>query len=214
MIIFSKQLKKTLSIIILSCLVLMLSCDKNGFGTVEGYVYEYGTNVPIPNVYVRINKYSNVISTSPYRSGTSNKHGYYKIKYFNNYFGAKYYLDVISGEHKSEFHISFDQRKSNIITYLHAYSHYKMRIKNNLPYAVKVSAHLGIEKYYSYSTSFYVGANRDTICPALFKTNANVVHPISWYYGATASTTTSVVFHDSIPAASKFDTITHLIQVN
>lgn len=162
-----------------------------------------------------MNRYSSVLSFSPFRSATSDHNGYYKIKYFNNYFGARYYLDVISGEHLSELGMSINQRKSNFITYLHAYTHYKMRIKNNLPYNVKVIANLG-NKAYSYSNPnyFFVGANRDTICPALFKTNANLVHPISWYYGATASTTTSVVFYDSIPASSKFDTITHLIQVN
>ncbi len=194
--------------------MLLLSCEKDGVATVEGYVYEYGTNVPIPNVYVRINRYSKVLSFSPFRSGTSDHNGYYKIKYFNNYFGAKYYLDVISGEHVSEMSLSINQRKSNFITYLHAYTHYKIRIKNNLPYNVRVFANLGIESYYTYPTQFYVGPNRDTLCPTLFKTKANIIQPISWYYSATTGTTTSAVFYDSIPATSKFDTITHLIQVN
>ncbi len=166
-----------------------------------------------------MNRYSNVLSYSPFKEGTTDHHGYFKIKYFNNYFGARYYLDIISGEHNSKFQIPIKDRKSHSTSYLYAYSHFKIRIKNNLSNNATVIMNFNATRDYNdyynyyYPSYFYPKANEDITETTIFRGMATMALPFTWYY-STPSLPSSIVYYDTIPASTKLDTITHLIQIN
>jgi hypothetical protein len=183
------------------------ACSKTGFAVVEGNVYEEGTNVPIHNVYVRLNKNGSIRDISPYSETTTDGTGGFKIRYGRGV-KARYTLNIISSEHESAFY-QIDDQHTKLTFFLKPYVYFRYRVKNNLSVPITVSAE--VKPPWAYSMMAHIPPNKDTTLSKPYRLRINYATPIYWNY----QVGTSVFYKtSSVLNSNKFDTLAHLLEVN
>ncbi|MBL7919557.1 MAG: hypothetical protein JNJ40_04535 [Bacteroidia bacterium] len=203
-------MKKFFCILILAALSLLLSCNDVGYCNVEGNVYEEGSNIPIHNVYVRINKYSKTNSSYPFKEATTDKNGHYKIKYFKASGNSTIYIDIISGEHISLINKPVNLKNANISAYLTPYGYIRFRVKNNSAKNVTVYANMDLPG--NFVPAMQSLANSDITFDHTQKVILNKYNKLQWsYYYSNSS---SPITKDSVIITNKFDTLIYQIQIN
>jgi hypothetical protein len=205
-------MKKLIFAIITLLLSLFQFCVKRGSATIQGDVFEEGTNVPIPNAYVRMNKHSNIYSVDPITSATTDKNGHFKMRYFKGAIDYNYFLDVISGEHKSLFNKQIEDKVAHVTVILTPYAYIRFRVKNNLSYSVRVHADIIYDNRNSFDK--YITGNSDITFTETFKAKMNGNTFINWYFNNSYNNTTYNTVYDSVMITNKFDTLTYLIELN
>lgn len=201
-------MKKLLCILLLAGLSFLLSCEGAGYCNLEGNVYEEGSNIPIHNVYVRINKYNR----SPFKEATTDKNGHFKIKYFKSAGNAKISLDIISGEHISLLNKPVTSKNANISAYLTPYGWVRFRVKNNT--STNMTVYASMPEQQTYVPAMSSPANSDLTFSATQRVIINKYRKFSWYYYQTSPNTYLGTFNDSVLVTNKWDTLTYLIQLN
>ncbi len=202
-------MKKLLCILLLFGLSIILSCNGAGYCHVEGNVFEEGSNIPIHNVYVRINKHNR----SPFKEATTDENGHFKITYFKNS-DYKISLDIISGEHISRFNIPVDSKNANISAFLTPYGFVKYRVKNNSANAVTVYVHMPLQDSYDYAPPMVVPAFNDITFDKKYRVLLNKYTKFSWYYYLNNPSTYMGGYNDSVIVTNKFNILTHTLQIN
>lgn len=203
-------MKKLFCILILAAFSFLLSCNDAGYCNVEGNVYEEGSNIPIHNVYVRINKSSKTNSSYPFKEATTDENGHYKIKYFKGSGNSTIYIDIISGEHISLINKPVNLKNANISAYLTPYGYVRFRVKNNSTKNVTVYANMELQS--GYLPVMQSPANSDITFNNTQKVIINKYGRLAWYYSYGNSY--SIPINDSVLVTNKFDTLIYQIQIN
>ena len=190
---------------------ILFSCKKTGSAVLEGTVYEEGSGVPIPNAYIRVKKTFKNTEGILVDEATTDRNGRYKIRFHKGSLSSSFYLDVISGEHVSNYNYKIENRKTSVTTYLSAYAYCKVRVKNNLSNDTYIT--FGLDKlpggYWS------VKANSDSVYQQRFRLEAFKKTQLKWnYYWYFPSAYNSPFVIDSILITNKFDTLIYFIQIN
>lgn len=149
--------KKTWFIIIV-LLNLNTSCKKSGFGSVEGTVYEAGTNAPAPNVYVYLSW--NDGDKSWQEREMTDASGHYKISFYKRS-ARKYNLSAVSDAYWSPSdNYDVDKRKTKHDLFITPTAKIQFRVINNR----NVSTYIAINTDKTIQ-SFTAKANSDTLLP-------------------------------------------------
>jgi hypothetical protein len=203
-------MKNSLTIASIYVLIIFFSCKKWGDSTVEGNVFEDGSNAPVTNVEVFLLETNQRYSRTEAEGTRTDQNGHFKFIYHNKLMNRFTYSILV----KSPDHFTKDILKpienKNLKTdiFLSPLSFANFRIKNNLQNEVKVSVSVNDQFQ---NLIFYNGKsispNSDSVYTELARINGFGKTPISvTFLGNT--------FRDTIICNKKNDTLTFLIEIN
>lgn len=191
-------MKKILSISIIT-IILSGACRKTGFGSIEGAVYENGTNEPISNIYVYLSWTDGHKEWQ--KKELTDASGRFKIKFYKDT-EKTYRLSAYSAAHYGmvdEGSYGIEKRKTKHDIYLNPFAEIQFRIINTTSVSTVVDM--------PYQFYYQAKPNHDTILPKRIKANGFGKTKIGYNVGPTSNLTDIYIY-------SKNSVYTHTISIN
>lgn len=179
--------------------ILITACKKNGFGNVEGKVFENGTSTPIANAKIKLSWKD---GNKEWESNTvTDKNGFYHLKYRKK-IGIKYSITASSINYHSmaqEFNYNIEYRRSDVNIYLNPLAKIQFRVINSTASTFMIN----INNQFNYTTI----PNKDTILPYIM--NASGYGRTQFYYTVNGSP-----FYHDVYIYQKNAVYTYTISIN
>lgn len=200
-------MKKSPGIFFCISAAIFASCQKTGFGSVEGVVRDSYTNQPIQGAHVNLVWLDGTYSGNKNweKSTTSDINGRYKISFYkrtNRKYDLQVNFDSYWGPSQSS---TVDKRKTDQDIYLDPIAFIRYRVINHTSNAVKIV--IG-----DYLENFIVQPGMDTLSNTNHKANGNGETNIGWQLGQFPN---EVTYHDKVNIHSGASAVfTYTININ
>lgn len=200
-------MKKNPGIFFCISAAIFASCQKTGFGSVEGTVRDSYTNQPIQGADINLVWLDGTYSGNKNweKSATSDLNGHYKISFYKRT-NRTYDLTATAGAYWGQSKtVSLNRRKTDTDIYLDPIAYIRYRVINNTSNAVTIV--IG-----DYKERFLVRSGMDTLSQTNHKANGNGTTYIDWQLGEFPN---QISYHDKVNISSgALTVVTYTININ